>query len=338
MGVLESHHLGLIHEHSVGFVHLKVMTQKEFLYVEKYRPQTIEDTILPKGVKKSFSEFVSNKEIPNLLLCGTAGTGKTTIARALCGELGADFIVINGSDEGRLIETLRTKIKNFASTVSLSGGSKVVILDEADYISAESVQPALRMFIEEFSSNCRFIFTCNYKNRIIPALHSRCTVIDFAIPNNEKQTLAMSALDRLKSICKEESIEFNEKVLVELIMKFFPDFRRCINEVQRYGASGVIDSGLLATLSEEKLTPLIDMMAEKNWSAMRKWVGQNSDNDFNTLYRKVFNTLEQRLEPSSIPVAVLFIADYQYKSAFAMDSEINFVACLTEIMGECKFK
>ena len=338
MGVLESHHLGLIHEHSVGFVHLKVMTQKEFLYVEKYRPQEIIDTILPKGVKKTFNEFVSNQEIPNLLLCGTAGTGKTTIARALCGELGADFIVINGSDEGRLIETLRTKIKNFASTVSLSGGSKVVILDEADYISAESVQPALRMFIEEFSSNCRFIFTCNYKNRIIPALHSRCTVIDFAIPNNEKQTLAMSALDRLKSICKEESIEFNEKVLVELIMKFFPDFRRCINEVQRYGASGVIDSGLLATLSEEKLTPLIDMMAEKNWSAMRKWVGQNSDNDFNTLYRKVFNTLEQRLEPSSIPVAVLFIADYQYKSAFAMDSEINFVACLTEIMGECKFK
>jgi len=312
--------------------------KQEFLYVEKYRPQNIGDTILPKGVKKSFEEFVQNKEIPNLLLCGTAGTGKTTIAKAMCNELGADFIVINGSDEGRLIDTLRTKIKNFASTVSLSGGPKVVILDEADYISAESVQPALRNFIEEFSSNCRFIFTCNYKNRIIAPLHSRCTVIDFSIPKSEKSKLAGEFLQRLIQICDEEGIKYEEKVLVELILKFFPDFRRCINEVQRYGASGVIDSGLLATLSEEKLTPLIDMLANKDWSNMRKWVGQNSDNDLNTLYRKVFNALEQRLEPSSIPAAVLFIADYQYKSAFAMDSEINFVACLTEIMSECKFK
>jgi DNA polymerase III delta prime subunit len=312
--------------------------KQEFLYVEKYRPQNIGDTILPKGVKKSFEEFVQNKEIPNLLLCGTAGTGKTTIAKAMCNELGADFIVINGSDEGRLIDTLRTKIKNFASTVSLAGGPKVVILDEADYISAESVQPALRNFIEEFSSNCRFIFTCNYKNRIIAPLHSRCTVIDFSIPKSEKSKLAGEFLQRLIQICNEEGIKYEEKVLVELILKFFPDFRRCINEVQRYGASGVIDSGLLATLSEEKLTPLIDMLASKDWSGMRKWVGQNSDNDLNTLYRKVFNALEQRLEPSSIPAAVLFIADYQYKSAFAMDSEINFVACLTEIMSECKFK
>ena len=312
--------------------------KQEFLYVEKYRPQNIGDTILPKGVKKSFEEFVQNKEIPNLLLCGTAGTGKTTIAKAMCNELGADFIVINGSDEGRLIDTLRTKIKNFASTVSLAGGPKVVILDEADYISAESVQPALRNFIEEFSSNCRFIFTCNYKNRIIAPLHSRCTVIDFSIPKSEKSKLAGEFLQRLIQICNEEGIKYEEKVLVELILKFFPDFRRCINEVQRYGASGVIDSGLLATLSEEKLTPLIDMLANKDWSNMRKWVGQNSDNDLNTLYRKVFNALEQRLEPSSIPAAVLFIADYQYKSAFAMDSEINFVACLTEIMSECKFK
>ena len=312
--------------------------KQEFLYVEKYRPQNIGDTILPKGVKKSFEEFVQNKEIPNLLLCGTAGTGKTTIAKAMCNELGADFIVINGSDEGRLIDTLRTKIKNFASTVSLAGGPKGVILDEADYISAESVQPALRNFIEEFSSNCRFIFTCNYKNRIIAPLHSRCTVIDFSIPKSEKSKLAGEFLQRLIQICNEEGIKYEEKVLVELILKFFPDFRRCINEVQRYGASGVIDSGLLATLSEEKLTPLIDMLASKDWSGMRKWVGQNSDNDLNTLYRKVFNALEQRLEPSSIPAAVLFIADYQYKSAFAMDSEINFVACLTEIMSECKFK
>jgi|TARA_B100001094_G_scaffold16324_1_gene14051 DNA polymerase III delta prime subunit len=314
------------------------MNTNEFLYVEKYRPTIIDDTILPKGVKKTFKEFVSNNEIPNLMLCGSQGTGKTTVAKALCNELGADFIVINGSDEGRLIDTLRTKIKNFASTVSLAGGPKVVILDEADYISADSVQPALRNFIEEFSSNCRFIFTCNYKNRIIAPLHSRCTVIDFSIPKSEKQKLAMGGLDRLKSICDNEGIKYDEKVLVELILKFFPDFRRCINEVQRYGASGVIDSGLLATLSEEKLTPLIDMIEKKNWTAMRKWVAQNSDNDFNGLYRKVFDALEQRLEPSSIPAAVLFIADYQYKAAFAMDSEINFTACLTEIMSECRFK
>ena len=216
--------------------------RQEFLFVEKYRPQTIDETILPKGVKKSFKEFVQNKEIPNLLLCGTAGTGKTTIAKAMCNELGADFIVINGSDEGRLIDTLRTKIKNFASTVSLSGGPKVVILDEADYIS-ESVQLSLRNFIEEFSSNCRFIFTCNYKNRIIAPLHSRCTVIDFTMPNSEKQKLAVEGLERLKSICDSEKYNTMRKFLVELIMKFFTDFRRCINEVQRYGASGVIDSG-----------------------------------------------------------------------------------------------
>ena len=310
----------------------------EFLYVEKYRPQTIEDTILPEQLKETFKDFVELGEIPNLLLCGSAGVGKTTIAKALCNELNADFIVINGSDEGRLIDTLRTKIKNFASTVSLGGGPKVVILDEADYISAESVQPALRAFIEEFSSNCRFIFTCNYKNRIIPALHSRTTVIDFKIPPLEKPILARQMLLRCKSICGIERIEADEKVLAELVMRFFPDFRRVLNEIQRYGVSGVIDSGILSSLSEEKFTPLIDMIKEKNWSGMRKWVGENSDNDFNTLFRKLFDTLEQRLEPSSIPACVLLIADYQYKSAFAMDSEINFTACLTEIMSECKFK
>ena len=312
--------------------------KQEFLFVEKYRPQTIEDTILPKSIKETFKEFVKKGEIPNLMLCGSAGVGKTTIAKALCNELGADFIVINGSDEGRLIDTLRTKIKNFASTVSLGGGPKVVILDEADYISADSVQPALRNFIEEFSSNCRFIFTCNYKNRIIPPLHSRTTVVDFSMTPQDKQQLASVFLSRLLFICKEERIEADQKVLVELILKFFPDFRRCLNEVQRYGASGIIDSGLLSTLSEEKLTPLIDMIKDKNWKGMRKWVGQNSDNDFNALYRKVYDSLEKRLEPSSIPACVLLIADYQHKAAFAMDSEINFVACLTEIMSECKFK
>ena len=310
----------------------------EFLYVEKYRPQTIEDTILPEQLKETFKDFVEIGEIPNLLLCGSAGVGKTTIAKALCNELDADFIVINGSDEGRLIDTLRTKIKNFASTVSLSSSAKVVILDEADYISADSVQPALRNFIEEFSSNCRFIFTCNYKNRIIQPLHSRTTVIDFSIKPKDKPVLAQQMLSRCKHICELENIKADERVLAELIMKFFPDFRRCLNEIQRYGVSGEIDSGLLSTLSEEKLTPLINMIKDKNWSGMRKWVGENSDNDFNTLYRKVFNSLEVKLEPSSIPAAVLIIADYQYKSAFAMDSEINFTACLTEIMSECKFK
>jgi len=310
----------------------------EFLYVEKYRPQTIEDTILPEQLKETFKDFVEIGEIPNLLLCGSAGVGKTTIAKALCNELDADFIVINGSDEGRLIDTLRTKIKNFASTVSLSSSAKVVILDEADYISADSVQPALRNFIEEFSSNCRFIFTCNYKNRIIPPLHSRTTVIDFSIKPKDKPVLAQQMLSRCKHICELENIKADERVLAELIMKFFPDFRRCLNEIQRYGVSGEIDSGLLSTLSEEKLTPLINMIKDKNWSGMRKWVGENSDNDFNTLYRKVFNSLEVKLEPSSIPASVLIIADYQYKSAFAMDSEINFTACLTEIMSECKFK
>jgi len=228
---------------------------EEFLYVEKYRPQNIEDTILPQQYKDQFTEFVKQGEIPNLLLSGSAGCGKTTIAKALCNELGADFIVINGSDEGRLIDTLRTKIKNFASTMSLQGGPKVVILDEADYISADSVQPALRGFIEEFSANCRFIFTCNYKNRIIPALHSRTTVIDFKITPAEKPKLAQQFMKRVKTILDTEGVTYDDKVIAELIMRFFPDFRRILNELQRYGVSGTIDSGLLSSLTEEKFTP-----------------------------------------------------------------------------------
>ena len=312
--------------------------KQEFLFVEKYRPQKIEECVLPTSLKDTFQDIVTRGEIPNLLLNGTAGCGKTTVAKALCNELGADFIVINGSDEGRLIDTLRTKIKNFASTTSLSGGQKVVILDEADYISAESVQPALRGFIEEFSSNCRFIMTCNFKNRIINPLHSRCTVIDFKIPNTEKPKLASQFLARLMEVCHAEDIKFNQDVLAELIMKFFPDFRRCLNEVQRYGIGGEIDAGLLSTLAEEKITPLINTLKDKKWGEMRKWVGENSDNDLSVMYRKIFNALETKLEPSSIPACVLIIADYQYKSAFAADIEINLVACLTEIMSECKFK
>ncbi len=312
--------------------------KQEFLFVEKYRPQKIEKCVLPTSLKDTFQDIVNTGEIPNLLLNGTAGCGKTTVAKALCNELGADFIVINGSDEGRLIDTLRTKIKNFASTTSLSGGPKVVILDEADYISAESVQPALRGFIEEFSSNCRFIMTCNFKNRIINPLHSRCTVIDFKIPNNEKPKLASQFLARLMEVCHAEDIKFNQDVLAELIMNFFPDFRRCLNEVQRYGIGGEIDAGLLSTLAEEKITPLINTLKDKKWGEMRKWVGENSDNDLSVMYRKIFNALETKLEPSSIPACVLIIADYQYKSAFAADIEINLVACLTEIMSECKFR
>ena len=310
----------------------------EFLFVEKYRPQKIEDTILPSGVKKSFQEFVDNQEIPNLLLCGSQGTGKTTVAKALCNELGADYIVINGSDEGRLIDTLRTKIKNFASTVSLSGGPKVVILDEADYISAESVQPALRNFIEEFSSNCRFIFTCNYKNRIIAPLHSRCTVIDFSIPNNEKERLASVFLARLMLILDDEGVEYNNEVLQELVMKYFPDFRRTINELQRYAVSGSIDVGILSNIAEESLQELLGHIKTKRFTDMRKWVATNIDNDPVKLFRKIYDTLYDVLEPQSIPQAVIIIADYSYKSAFVVDQEVNIVACLTELMMECRWK
>ena len=310
----------------------------EFLFVEKYRPSKVDECVLPSGLYETFKDIVETGEIPNLLLNGSAGCGKTTVAKAICNELGADYIVINGSDEGRLIDTLRTKIKNFASTTSLQGGPKVVILDEADYISAESVQPALRGFIEEFSSNCRFIMTCNFKNRIINPLHSRCTVIDFKIPSSEKPRLASVFLAKLMEICTLEGIKFNQDVLAELIMKFFPDFRRCLNEVQRYGIGGTIDTGLLSTLAEEKITPLINTLKDKKWTEMRKWVGENSDNDLSVMYRKIFNALEDKLEPASIPACVLIIADYQYKSAFAADTEINLVACLTEIMSECKFR
>ena len=310
---------------------------QEFLWVEKYRPNTIEECILPSQLKKDFEEILKQGEIQNLLLTGTAGTGKTTVAKALCKQLDLDYLLINGSEESG-IDTLRNKIKQFASTVSLQGGYKVVILDEADYLNPQSTQPALRGFIEEFSSNCRFIMTCNFKNRIINPLHSRCTVIDFKIPKSEKPRLASVFLARLMEICTLEGIKFDQAVLAELIMKFFPDFRRCLNEVQRYGIGGEIDTGLLSTLAEEKITPLINTLKDKKWTEMRKWVGENSDNDLSVMYRKIFNALETKLEPASIPACVLIIADYQYKSAFAADTEVNLVACLTEIMSECTFR
>ncbi len=312
----------------------------EYLWVEKYRPKKIEDCILSQDIKETFSQFLSQKEIPNLLLSGTAGTGKTTVARALCEELGADYIIINGSDEGRQIDTLRHKIKNFASTVSLTETSnhKVVIIDEADYMNADSVQPALRNFIETFYNNCRFIFTCNYKNKIIPALHSRCTVIDFTIKNGQKVKTAKLFMDRMSFLLKEEHIEFDKKVLAELIQKYYPDFRRTINELQRYSVRGKIDSGILFSLSEANNKELVKTLKAKKFNDMRKWVVNNIDKEPASLFRGIYDILYEALDTKSVPQAILIIAGYQYKAAFVADQEINMVACLTEIMASCKFK
>ena len=312
----------------------------ENLWVEKYRPTKIEDCILTNELKETFKQFLNQKELPNLLLSGTAGTGKTTVARALCEELGADYIIINGSDEGRHIDTLRHKIKNFASTVSLTetAGHKVVILDEADYMNADSVQPALRNFIETFYKNCRFIFTCNYKNKILPALHSRCTVIDFAITDGDKNKSYSDFHKRLQYILNEEKIEFDPKILAELIQKYYPDFRRTINELQRYSVRGKIDSGILFSLTEADTKQLIAILKEKRFNDMRKWVIQNLDKEPSALFSTVYEILYKYLQPQSIPQAVLVIAGYQYKAAFVADQEINMVACLTEVMANCKFK
>ena len=312
----------------------------DYLWVEKYRPKKIRDCILPEDTKKTFTEFLKQKEIPNLLLSGTAGTGKTTVARALCEELGTDYIIINGSDEGRQIDTLRHKIKNFASTVSLTEQSahKVVIVDEADYMNADSVQPALRNFIETFHSNCRFIFTCNYKSKILPALHSRCTVIDFAIKNGQKVKTAQALLKRLGKILEQEEVKYDNKVLAELIQKHYPDFRRTINELQRYSVRGEIDSGILFSLSEANTKELIKILKEKRFNDMRKCVINNLDKEPSSLFSTIYSVLYANLEGNSVPQAVLIIAGYQYKSAFVADQEINMVACLTEIMANCKFK
>ena len=312
----------------------------ENLWVEKYRPKRIEDCILTNELKETFKQFINQKELPNLLLSGTAGTGKTTVARALCEELGVDYIIINGSDEGRQIDTLRHKIKNFASTVSLTetASHKVVILDEADYMNPESVQPALRNFIETFYKNCRFIFTCNYKNKILPALHSRCTVIDFAITNGDKIKIMTQLMNRLCGILTEEVIEFDKKVIAELIQKYFPDFRRTINELQRYSVRGKIDSGILFSLTEADTKQLIAILKEKRFNDMRKWVINNLDKEPSSLFSNVYEILYKHLQPQSIPQAVLVIAGYQYKAAFVADQEINMVACLTEVMANCKFK
>ena len=311
----------------------------DFIWVEKYRPKTIEECILPDNIKKTFKEFLNKGEIPNMLLAGPPGIGKTTVAKALCNELGVDFYVINGSDEGRFLDTVRNNAKNFASTVSLTSEAKhkVIIIDEADN-TGNDVQPLLRAFIEEFAGNCRFIFTCNYKNKILEPLHSRCAVVDFSIRGKEKQQIAANFFQRLNFILEQERIETDKKVLVELVNKHFPDWRRVLNECQRYSVSGKIDSGILAAFSDIAVNDLIKNLKAKNFPEVRKWVNSNMDNDTSVLFRRIYDSLYECLVPNTIPAAVLVIAKYQYQMAFVADQEINMLACLTEIMVECEFK
>ena len=308
---------------------------KEFLFVEKYRPQTIEDCILPKGLKETFQKIVEKGELPNMMFTGSAGVGKTTVARALCNELDLDYMLINGSEDGN-IDTLRGKIKQFASTVSLMGGQKVVILDEADYLNPQSTQPALRGFIEEFSSNCRFILTCNFKNRIIDPLHSRCSIYEFNLGN--KAVMAQAFMSRLQFILDSEKIIYDDAVIAELIMKYIPDWRRVINECQRYGMSGHIDTGILVTLSETSIKGLMEDLKTKNFKKMRKWVTDNIDVESAKLFRMIYDNMVTYIEPSSVPQVVLILADYSYKDSFVADHELNVVACMTEIMSSIKFK
>ncbi len=309
---------------------------EHLLWTEKYRPQTVEDCILPERLKKPFQEYVNQNTIPNLLLSGGAGVGKTTIAKAMCNEIGCDFMVINGSDESG-IDTFRTKIKNYASSMSLTGGRKVIIIDEADYLNPNSTQPALRNAIEEFAVNCSFIFTCNYKNRIIEPLHSRCAVVDFNLKNNEKASMATQFFKRIQSILQSETVEYDDKVIAELVKKHFPDFRRVLNELQRYSQFGKIDTGILSHIGDIQITEIVKHIKNKDFGSIRKWVGA-SDIDANVLFRQLYDALYDSLKPQSIPQAVLILADYQYKQAFVADQEINMVACLTELMVECDFQ
>jgi len=310
---------------------------EEYLWVEKYRPKTVDDAILPKHLKKTFKEILKTGEIPNLLFTGTAGVGKTTVAKALCNELGLDYLLVNGSEEGN-IDTLRNKIKHFASTVSLQGGYKVVILDEADYLNPQSTQPALRGFIEEFSNNCRFIMTCNFKNRIIEPLHSRCSVVEFNIAKKDMPDLCGSFMKRVGTILDGENVEYDQAVIAELIMKHMPDWRRVLNELQRYSVSGKIDTGILVSLSEVSIGNLMSAMKDKNFKKMRQWVTDNIDQEPAALFRKVYDNMAEYVEPQSIPQLVLILADYQYKNSFVADHELNMVACCTEIMAGVNFK
>ena len=308
----------------------------DFLWVEKYRPKTVSDIVLPQSLKQTFQKIVASKELPNMLFTGTAGLGKTTVARALCNELGCDYILINGSEEGN-IDTLRTKIKQFASSVSLQGGYKVVILDEADYLNPQSTQPALRGFIEEFSKNCRFILTCNFKNRIIEPLHSRCGVYEFNTSKKSMIELCEAFMDRCKTILDNEQVEHDAKPVAELIMKFAPDWRRVLNELQRYSINGKIDSGIINNLQDKNFDDLFSHLKNKNFKSMRSWVVNNIDTDASAIFRAIYDRMSDKVAPQSIPQLVLLLADYQYKNAFVADHELNVVACLTEVMSDVQF-
>jgi len=309
----------------------------DFLWVEKYRPRTVQQTILPKSLKDTFLQITSTGELPNMLFTGTAGVGKTTVARALCNELDLDYILINGSEEGN-IDTLRNKVKQFASTVSLHGGYKVVILDEADYLNPQSTQPALRGFIEEFANNCRFILTCNFKNRIIEPLHSRCSVYEFAIPNDQKPEMAGQFFKRATEILQKENVEFVPDAVAQLITKHFPDWRRVLNELQRYSVSGKIDAGMLVNLSDTNIKTLMKTLKDKDFKGMRHWVVNNIDTEPQAIFRKIYDSMSEYIKPQSIPQLVLILADYQYKNAFVADHELNVVACMTEIMANVEFE
>ena len=306
------------------------------LWTEKYRPQTVESCILPERLKKPFQEYVNQKTIPNLLLSGGPGVGKTTVAKAMCNEIGCDFLVINGSDESG-IDTFRTKIKHYASAMSFDGNRKVIIIDEADYLNPNSTQPALRGAIEEFSSNCSFIFTCNFKNRIIDPIHSRCSVIDFKI-NGSKAKMAAAFFKRVEWILEQEKVTYDKEVVAAVITKHFPDNRRILNELQRYSVAGTIDKGILSNIADIQLDALISSLKDKDFASTRKWVTSNLDNDPVKIYRKLYDTLYEVLKPASVPQLVLILAKYQYQAAFVADHEINMVACLTEIMVDCEFK
>jgi len=315
------------------------MNNTDFLWVESYRPKTIDECILPDHIKKTFKDFLNKGEIPNLLLAGPPGIGKTTVAKARCNDLGVDCYVINGSDEGRFLDTVRNQAKNFASTVSLQGTGKhkVIIIDEADN-TGNDVQLLLRANIETFYNNCRFIFTCNYKNKIIEPLHSRCAVVDFTIKGKEKAKLAAGFYQRLQKILQEKQVEYEDKVIIELINKHYPDWRRVLNECQRYSVSGKIDTGILSTFSDVSVNELVKNLKTKNFTEVRKWVVSNLDNDSDVLLRRIYDALLTSLENNSIPAAVLIIAKYQYQIAFVADQEINLLAALTELMCECNFK
>ena len=308
----------------------------EALWVEKYRPHTIADCILPEEYKSTFQSYVDRKEIPHLLLCGGPGTGKTTVARALCDEIGCDYLMINGSDESG-IDTFRTKIKHYASAMSLGGGKKVIIIDEADYLNPNSTQPAMRAAMEEFAHNCTFIMTCNFKNRIIEPLHSRCAVIEFKLRKEDKPKMAASFMKRASEILANEKIPFDKAVLVEVVKKHFPDYRRILNELQRYSVSGKIDAGILSSIADVSLNDLITALKDQNFGAMRKWVADFGGDDPAKIYRKIYDSLYDVMDKSTIPNAVLILAKYQYQAAFVADQELNLTACLTEMMVECKF-